>query len=123
MITVIIPAYNCEKYIGQAITSVMKQTTTEDIEVLVIDDGSRDGTRKTVQSFMNQYANMNASASVRSISCHSNGRNLGVAETRNAGIRAAQGEYIAFLDADDWWTEDKLEKQMALIRKTDAPLV
>lgn len=122
MISVIIPAYNCEKYIGQAIDSVMKQTIKEDIEILVIDDGSKDRTRAVVQSYMNQSANLSVMDSVRSISCHSNGKNVGVAETRNKGIRAAQGEYIAFLDADDWWETDKLEKQMLLMNQKDAVL-
>lgn len=123
MISVVIPAYNCEKYIGQAIDSVMQQTIKEDIEILVIDDGSKDGTGNVVQSHMNQYANMRCFDSARSISYHSNGRNKGVAETRNVGIRVAQGEYIAFLDADDWWEKDKLEKQMKILREKDAVLV
>lgn len=123
MVSVIIPAYNCEKYIGQAIDSVMKQTIKEDIEVIVIDDASKDGTRQSVQSYMNQYANMDLSDSIRSISYHSNGKNMGVAEARNAGIRAAQGEYIAFLDADDWWESDKLEKEMTLMHQKDAIFV
>ena len=123
MVSVIIPAYNCEKFIGQAIDSVMNQDTEEDIELLIIDDGSKDGTRNVVQSYMNQYANLAATGSMRSISYHSNGKNLGVAETRNAGIRAAQGEYIAFLDADDWWSKDKIKKQLALLREKEAVLV
>lgn len=123
MISVIIPAYNCEKFIGQAIESVMKQTVKEDIELLVIDDGSKDGTKQVVYSYMSQYANMSQSNSRRSISYHSNGKNMGVAEARNAGIRAAQGEYIAFLDADDWWETEKLEKQMKLLQKKNAVLV
>lgn len=123
MISVIIPAYNCEKHIGEAIASVMKQTTTEDVELIVIDDGSADNTAGVVQSYMNQYANLSGVSGMRSISYHSNGKNLGVAETRNAGIRAAQGDYIAFLDADDWWSEDKLEKQVLFAKEKDAVLV
>ena len=124
MISVIIPVYNCEKYIGQAIDSVMNQTIAEDIETIVIDDGSKDGTRNTVHSYMNRYCNMSAPGNtLRSISYHTNGKNLGVAAARNEGIRIAQGEYVAFLDADDWWTKDKLEKQIALIKKQDAAFV
>lgn len=123
MVTVVIPAYNCEAFIGQAMDSVLKQTTKEEIEILVIDDGSTDHTREVVQSYMNQYANLGVSDYPRSISYHSNGKNKGVAETRNIGIRAAQGEYIAFLDADDWWMKEKLEKQLALIREKKAVLV
>lgn len=123
MVTVVIPAYNCEKFIGQAMDSVLKQTTKEEIEILVIDDGSTDNTREAVQSYMNRYANLGECDYPRSISYHSNGKNKGVAETRNVGIRAAQGEFIAFLDADDWWKKDKLEKQLALIREKKAVLV
>lgn len=124
MISVIIPVYNCEKYIGQAIDSVMNQTAAEDIEIIVIDDGSKDGTRDIVHSYMNRYCNLSASCSaLRSISYHTNGKNLGVAAARNAGIRIAQGEYVAFLDADDWWAKDKLEKQVALMKKQDASFV
>ena len=116
MISVIIPAYNCENYIATAVRSALSQTTEETIEILVVDDASVDHTKSAVQKLIDE----NPSANIR---YHKNKSNLGAAETRNIGIRAAKGEYIAFLDADDWWDPDKLKKQAALIKKTDAPLV
>ncbi|MFV0465948.1 MAG: glycosyltransferase family 2 protein [Lachnospiraceae bacterium] len=123
MISVIIPTYNCEKYIGKAIESVIHQDTKEVVEIIVIDDGSKDQTKSVVQSYMNQYLGMADTDGDRSITYFRNGTNKGVAETRNVGIRAAQGEYIAFLDADDWWSKDKLRKQIQLMRKKKAFLV
>lgn len=117
MVSVIIPVYNCEKYIAQAIESVLNQTTKEEIEILVIDDGSKDKTKQIVQKYMD------IKSSMRRVRFFVNEKNLGVAETRNQGIRMAKGEYVAFLDADDWWDMNKLEKQLVLIREKNAVLV
>lgn len=123
MITVIIPAYNCEKYIGQAIESVMNQTIWEDIELLVINDKSTDNTKDVVRQYIKQYAVNEAELPIRKIYYYENPQNSGVAETRNRGMRLAKGEYIALLDADDWWTKEKLEKQMKLVKTHNAILV
>lgn len=130
MITVIIPAFNCEKYIRQAVESALKQDVETDVEILVIDDCSTDGTRLAVQELItkNEERKKNLSEKgrqnhAREILYFSNKRNLGVAETRNKGIRKAKGKYIAFLDGDDWWDREKLKKQLALIQKEDAVLV
>ncbi len=116
MISVIIPAYNCEQYIGQAIDSALGQTVDEELEIIVVDDASKDGTKGAVRG-------KNTSGKGRTIRCHVNACNMGAAESRNIGIRMAAGEYIAFLDADDWWQKDKLQKQLKCIRQTGAPLV
>ncbi len=116
MISVIIPAYNCEQYIGQAIDSALGQTVDEELEIIVVDDASKDGTKEAVRG-------KNPNGKGRTIRCHVNDCNLGAAESRNIGIRMAAGEYIAFLDADDWWQKDKLQKQLKCIRQTGAPLV
>lgn len=123
MISVIIPAYNCEKYVEQAMESVMRQTIQEDIELLVIDDASQDATENVIECYRKQHGNAQLSGKIRSIQYIRNEKNLGVAETRNRGIQAAGGEYVAFLDADDWWTEDKLEKQMRLLKEKKSVLV
>ena len=94
MISVIIPAYNCEQYIGQAIDSALGQTVDEELEIIVVDDASKDGTKEAVRG-------KNPNGKGRTIRCHVNDCNLGAAESRNIGIRMAAGEYIAFLDADD----------------------
>lgn len=116
MISVIIPAYNCGQYIEQAIGSALLQTIKEEVEVIVIDDASTDGTKEIVKQ-------ITAERSGRSLIYHRSEVNLGVAESRNTGIRMAKGEFLAFLDADDWWDLDKLEKQAALQRRTGAHLI
>ena len=103
LISVIIPTYNRERFVGKAIDSVMRQSFT-DLELIVIDDGSTDGTRHILATY---------GADVRCIFQE----NAGVSSARNAGIRVAQGTWVAFLDSDDEWTEDYLSCQMAQIKK------
>lgn len=98
LISVIIPVYNCEQYLAQAIESILAQTY-KPIEIIVIDDGSTDKSGKIAQSFAPAV-----------IYCHL--EHGGVAKALNHGINLAQGEYIAFLDADDLWVADKLTLQM-----------
>lgn len=105
LISVIIPAYNCTRYIRQALDSALAQEVP--LEILVIDDCSRDD----LDSVMREYQDCPQIRYVK------NPRNLGVAETRNRGVSLARGDYIAFLDADDIWAKDKLKKQLKLIRE------
>lgn len=100
LVSVIIPSYNREHLIGRSIRSVLNQTY-EEIEVIVVDDGSTDNTRDVVNNFNDKR--------IRYIH-HDN--NLGGCIARNTGINASRGEYIAFQDSDDVWLPDKLEKQM-----------
>ncbi len=102
-ISVIIPAYNAACYIQRAVKSVFMQTRPAD-EIIVIDDGSTDGTADVVHSF---------DAKVRLLQQ----QNAGAAAARNAGIRAACGDWIAFLDADDEWLPEKLKMQCALLQR------
>ena len=98
------PAYNAEKYVHNAIESVLAQTDIS-LELLLINDGSTDNTLRELNKY-ESYAN---------VTIIDNETNLGVAESRNKGIALAKGRYIAFLDTDDWWTPDKLKKQIELI--------
>ena len=129
MISVVIPAYNCERYIRQAVESALKQNVKTDMEILVIDDCSTDGTKHAVQELIRKNEERKQAFSgkekrnSREILYFSNKKNLGVAETRNKGIRRARGNYLAFLDGDDWWDREKLQKQLELIQKEDAVLV
>ena len=116
MISVIIPSYNSAQYVGQAVKSALNQTIQEEVEVIVIDDASGDHTQEAVKE-------ISATMAKRSLIYCRNEKNLGVAETRNKGIRMAKGEYIAFLDADDWWDLEKLDMQADLIKKRDCPFV
>jgi len=101
-ISVVIPAYNAEKTIRKALQSVLEQTRPP-LEILVVDDGSSDGTREAVEGFGN---------AVRYIVQ----TNAGAGAARNTGIRAAQGAWIAFLDADDEWLPEKLDIQRQILR-------
>jgi len=102
-ISVIIPAYNAEDTIQETIDSVLKQTFT-DFELIVVNDGSQDSTLETVSSI--------SDSRIRVFSYS----NAGVSAARNRGISEARGEYISFIDADDLWTPDKLETQLAALQ-------
>ncbi len=104
-ITVIIPCYNCEKYIEHTVRSVQSQTL-QPTEIILIDDCSSDNTLQMLKSFARED---------NRIKVFKNKVNKGVSYSRNFGVRAAAGDWIAFLDSDDQWTADKLEKQMAML--------
>lgn len=104
LVSVIMPAYNAEKYIGEAIASVCAQTY-ENWELLILDDGSADRTAEIAQAYAQRDARIRV--------LH-NPQNMGVARTRNRGFDLAQGEWIALLDSDDRWRVQKLERQLAL---------
>jgi glycosyltransferase involved in cell wall biosynthesis len=104
LVSVIVPAYNAESTILETIASVQQQTFT-DFELIVIDDGSSDRTLELLHSVTDTRL---------LIFSYENG---GVCVARNRGISHATGEFIAFLDADDLWTPDKLEAQLAALQQ------
>lgn len=110
-ISIVMPAYNAEKFITDSIRSVMNQTY-EDWELVVVNDGSTDETRELVLGF--------AGRDVR-IRLIDNPANLGVAKTRKHGVEQAKYSWIALLDSDDMWTPDKLSKQVDLARSIGTP--
>lgn len=99
LVSVVIPAYNCGRYVCRAIDSVYAQNWL--VEVLLIDDCSAED----LESVINNYKDLPGFRYLK------NPHNLGVAGTRNRGVREAAGKYVAFLDADDWWADNKLDKQ------------
>ncbi len=101
-VSIIMPAYNCELYIEAAIRSVINQTHTN-WELFVIDDGSKDLTCDIVNKLVIKDDR---------IKLIKNTHNMGVAKTRNRGLDMCQGDYVAFLDSDDVWHAEKLEKQL-----------
>lgn len=113
LVSVIMPAYNAEKYIGEAVASVCAQTY-ENWELLILDDGSADRTVEIAESYAQQDAR---------IQVLRNPQNMGVARTRNRGFDLAQGEWIALLDSDDRWRAQKLEKQLALAVRSGSQLL
>ena len=106
-ISVVIPMYNASETITRVLDSVINQTLNFDFEVLVVNDGSTDNSKELVE----RYILSNPSFSIIMID-KSNG---GVSTARNAGLKASQGDLIAFLDSDDEWFPDKLEKQIKLL--------
>jgi glycosyltransferase involved in cell wall biosynthesis len=103
-VSVVIPAYNAMTYLPDTLESVFKQTFT-DFEVLIIDDGSTDNIGQWVKEIIDPRVKLIVQ------------NNQGVSAARNTGINHAQGEYIAFLDADDLWEPTKLEKQVICLEK------
>lgn len=101
-VTVIIPTYNVENYIVQCLQSVINQSL-EDIEMLVIDDGSSDRTVEVIKGLAEKD---------QRIKLLVNEQNSGPAHSRNRGIKEAGGEYVAFLDSDDWWAENRLKEMI-----------
>lgn len=100
LVSIIIPAYNVERYIKDAVDSAIGQTY-KNIEIIVVDDGSTDGTKKELESYIKNN---------KIIYLYQ--KNKGLSGARNAGINQARGEYIALLDADDMFRLTKIEKQI-----------
>jgi len=99
LVSVIIPVYNYDRYLGEAIESVLGQTQ-QHLEVIVVDDGSTDRSGEVAKSFAERGVQY----------CHQ--VHAGIGPARNTGVKLAQGEYLAFLDADDRWPLAKIERQL-----------
>ena len=106
LVSVIIPTYNRKHVLTKAIQSVINQTY-QSLELLIIDDGSTDGTEKAVKEF--------SDSRIRYFRYECN---MGVAAARNVGVKEATGEYIAFLDSDDEWLEKKTAAQITALMNT-----
>ena len=113
LVSVIMPAYNAEPFIEEAISSVLSQTTS-DWELIVIDDGSSDCTQKIISKFTSEDARVHLII---------NEENMGVAKTRNRGLDLFQGKYVALLDSDDYWAPQMLEKMIARAEETGADII
>jgi glycosyltransferase involved in cell wall biosynthesis len=108
-VSVIIPAYNHRDFIVAAVESVLGQTFT-DFELIVVDDGSPDDTAAVLAPFAAQLRLIRQA-------------NAGQAAARNRGLAAAEGEFVAFLDDDDYWPADKLARHVALLRDDPAAVL
>jgi len=113
-ISVIIPAYNAEKYIKEALDSVLDQTYPTH-EIIVVDDGSTDSTEKIVKEYIGSPGHQVTRSPVDIKYIYQ--MNKGPGAARNAGIKEAKGEYVAFLDSDDMWMPEKIEKQVKKIEE------
>lgn len=110
LVSVIVPCYNMEKYLTDTIASVRSQTFG-DWELLVVDDASTDGTMRILHDFSQQDPRIKVAVKDE----HS-----GIAHTRNRCLQRAKGRYLAFLDADDLWHPEKLEKQLRFMQERQA---
>jgi len=106
LVSVIIPTYNCARYISDAIDSVINQTY-KNIEIIIIDDGSTDDTKIVLEKYNKKIKYIYQQV------------NKGPASPRNEGIKISKGEYVAFLDADDLWEKEKLEKSIVFMDKNN----
>lgn len=107
MVSVIIPVYNSSKYLRECIDSVLKQTY-KNLEIIIIDDRSTDDSVDIINSYKDKR--------IKFIKLK---KNSGVSICRNKGIDLATGEYITFIDSDDYWDIDKIKKQVKFIEKND----
>jgi len=103
LVSVIIPSYNRAHYIKETIDSILAQTY-KNFEIIVIDDGSSDNTREVLEAYKDRISYFYQ-------------ENQGVASTRNRGVEEARGEYVSFLDCDDIWFPEKLEKQIEYVNE------
>lgn len=113
LVSVIMPAYNAERFIEEAISSVISQSMS-DWELIVIDDGSKDNTPVIISEFVRKDTR---------IHLFINEENIGVAQTRNRGLELCRGKYVAFLDSDDYWEQQMLKKMIDRAEETNADIV
>lgn len=104
LVSIIMPTYNCAKFIGETIKSVIAQTYSN-FELIIVDDCSKDNTKDVVNSFDDER-----------IKYHRLEKNSGAAVARTTAMNMAKGKYMAFLDSDDLWMENKLERQLKFMK-------
>lgn len=107
LVSIIMPTYNCAKFIGKTIESVIAQTY-ENWELIIVDDCSKDNTEEVVSKYKDNR-----------IKYHRLKNNSGAAVARTEAMKKARGSYMAFLDSDDLWKKDKLEKQLEFMNKNN----
>ena len=110
-ISVIVPVYNAEEYLERCVNSILRQTCP-DLEVLLVDDGSRDSSGAMCDAFAAQDSRVRV--------LHQ--ENSGISAARNAGLSQAKGDYIGFVDSDDWIDPDMYESLYALCREYEADI-
>lgn len=106
LVSIIMPAFNCEKYVAESIESVLKQTYTN-WEMIIVNDKSSDNTKKIIEMYEKSEPR------IKLINLE---KNQGAAVARNIALEEAKGQYIAFLDSDDRWKNKKLEKQLNFMK-------
>ena len=112
-VSIIVPVYNVEKYLAKCLDSLVNQTL-EDVEIIVVDDGSKDNSKQIIDEFQTKYPDK-----IKSF-VKENG---GLSDARNFGLERAIGEYIGFVDSDDYVTAEMFEEMYSLAQKYDAEMV
>lgn len=112
LVSVITPVYNAERFIKSSIESVLAQTY-KNIEIVLVDDCSTDNSAEIIKDCCKKYPN---------VIYHLQEKNMGAGAARNKALELAQGRYAAFLDSDDMWKPQKIEKQIELMKKTGSPM-
>lgn len=105
-VSIIIPSYNYQSLISDAIESVLAQTF-KDFELIIVDDGSSDNSVKLIEGYVQKYDNI-------FLYIHENNSNKGLSKSVQLGLKHAKGDYIAFLECDDFWEKDYLEKKVEI---------
>ena len=113
IISIIVPIYNVEKYLARCLNSLVNQTMKE-IEIICVNDGSPDQSQVIIDEFVKDYPKQVISIIKQ---------NGGLADARNHGLHYARGEYVLFIDSDDWVSHDMCEKMYQLLLSTQADIV
>lgn len=113
LVSVIIPVYNASNYIDRTLNSVFSQTY-KNIEIIIVDDCSTDDTAKLIKEYEKTHSE---------IIYYLQEKNMGAGYARNKALELAKGQYVAFLDSDDEWLPQKIEKQLQVMRDTNTPFV
>ena len=111
-VSVIMPIYNVDKYLDRSIDSLLRQTL-EDIEIILIDDGSTDHSKEIIKKYQQLYPDKIIARFIK---------NSGAAHARNIGLELAQGEYIGFVDSDDYLDRTMFEKLYQLAKSDQADI-
>lgn len=111
LVSVIMPIYNAEKYLSDTLNSIFSQDY-KDIEIVLVDDCSKDNSANIIMEYQKEHPQ---------IVYYLQEKNMGAGAARNKALELAKGQYVAFLDSDDIWLPDKINRQIELMKKTDSP--
>lgn len=111
LVSVIMPIYNTEKFLEEALNSIFEQSY-KNIEIVLVDDCSKDRSADIISALMKTHPE---------IVYHIQEKNMGAGVARNKSLELAKGQYVAFLDSDDAWKKDKIERQLSLMKKKKSP--